>query len=68
MNPTIGVEPVSDEMKTKIKFIDKDRRRIEIIQGGLEVVYPLNAIPDPVYEAMADAVNKSSECVQCLSN
>ena len=65
--PIIGVEPVSEEQKTRIKFIDKDRRRIEIIQGGLEVVYPLNAIPDSVYEAMADAVNRSSESPETLN-
>ena len=58
---------MSDEGISKIKFIDKDRRRIEIILGGLSVNFPLNAIPDPVYEAMADAVNKSSEAPETLS-
>ena len=52
---------------SKIKFIDKDRRRIEIILGGLSVVFPLNAIPDLVYEAMADAVNRSSESPETLN-
>ncbi|MHA1134856.1 MAG: hypothetical protein ACTSSE_00050 [Candidatus Thorarchaeota archaeon] len=58
---------MSDEGISKIKFIDKDRRRIEIILGGLSVVFPLNAIPDLVYEAMADAVNRSSESPETLS-
>jgi len=58
---------LSDEGISKIKFIDKDRRRIEIILGGLSVVFPLNAIPDLVYEAMADAVNRSSESPETLS-
>ena len=58
---------LSDEGVSKIKFIDKDRRRIEIILGGLSVVFPLNAIPDNVYEAMADAVNRSSESPETLN-
>jgi len=58
---------LSDEGISKIKFIDKDRRRIEIILGGLSVEFPLNAIPDLVYEAMADAVNKSTETPETLT-
>lgn len=58
---------MSEEGVSKIKFIDKDRRRIEIILGGLSVVFPLNAIPDNVYEAMADAVNRSSESPETLN-
>jgi len=58
---------LSDEGVSKIKFIDKDRRRIEIILGGLSVVFPLNAIPDLVYEAMADVVSRSSEAPETLS-
>ncbi|MCK5265451.1 MAG: hypothetical protein KAR03_07575, partial [Candidatus Thorarchaeota archaeon] len=58
---------MSDEGTSRIKFIDKDRRRIEIILGGLSVVFPLNAIPDPVYEAMADAVNRSAESPETLN-
>ena len=58
---------MSDEGISKIKFIDKDRRRIEIILGGLSVEFPLNAIPDLVYEAMADAVNKSTEAPETLT-
>ena len=56
-----------DEGTSRIKFIDKDRRRIEIILGGLSVEFPLNAIPDPVYEAMADAVNRSAELPETLN-
>ncbi|TFG96502.1 hypothetical protein E4H12_10930 [Candidatus Thorarchaeota archaeon] len=58
---------MSDERISKIKFIDKDRRRIEVILGGLSVEFPLNAIPDLVYEAMADAVNRSTESPDTLN-
>ncbi len=58
---------MSDEGTSRIKFIDKDRRRIEIILGGLSVEFPLNAIPDPVYEAMADAVNRSAEAPETMN-
>ena len=58
---------MSEEGTSKIKFIDKDRRRIEITLGGVSVVFPLNAIPDNVYEAMADAVNKSPESPEILN-
>jgi hypothetical protein len=59
--------PLSDEGISKIKFIDKDRRRIEIILGGLSVEFPLNAIPDIVYEAMADAFNRTTESTETLN-
>lgn len=58
---------MSEEGISKIKFIDKDRRRIEIILGGLSVEFPLNAIPDSVYEAMADAVNRSTKAPETLN-
>ncbi|MGY5878674.1 MAG: hypothetical protein RTV31_00430 [Candidatus Thorarchaeota archaeon] len=58
---------MSDEEISKIKFIDKDRRRIEINLGGLSVVFPLNAIPDVVYEAIANAVNKSSSSSETIN-
>lgn len=59
--------PLSDEGISKIKFIDKDRRRIEIILGGISVEFPLNAIPDIVYEAMADAFNRTAESPETLN-
>ena len=58
---------MTDEGISKIKFIDKDRRRIEIILGGLSVEFPLNAIPDLIYEAMADAVNRSTKSSETLN-
>jgi len=58
---------LSDEGISKIKFIDKDRRRIEINLGGLAVVFPLNAIPDAVYEAIANAVNRSSSSSETIN-
>ena len=59
--------PLPEEGISKIKFIDKDRRRIEIILGGLSVEFPLNAIPDIVYEAMADAFNRTTESPETLN-
>ncbi|TFG31580.1 hypothetical protein EU528_05835 [Candidatus Thorarchaeota archaeon] len=58
---------MSDEGTSKIKFIDKDRRRIELNLGGLSVGFPLNAIPDAVYEAIANAVNKSSSSSETIN-
>lgn len=42
-----------------IKFIDRKLRRIDFDIGGLTVSFPLNAIPDQVYEAMASIVHRS---------
>ena len=58
---------MSDEGTSKLKFIDKDRRRIDINLGGLSVVFPLNAIPDIVYEAIANAVNKSASSFETIN-
>ncbi len=58
---------MSDEITSRIKFIDKDRRRIDLNLGGLAVVFPLNAIPDIVYEAIANAVNRSTESLDNLN-
>jgi hypothetical protein len=67
LKPPSEMPPLSDEGISKIKFIDKDRRRIEIILGGLSVEFPLNAIPDIVYEAMADAFNRTTESTETLN-
>ncbi len=67
IHATAELPLLSDEGTSRIKFIDKDRRRIEIILGGLSVEFPLNAIPDPVYEAMADAVNRSAEAPETMN-
>jgi hypothetical protein len=50
-----------------IKFIDRELRRIDFNIGGLTVSFPLNAIPDQVYEAMANAVNRSVDSPETLN-
>jgi hypothetical protein len=43
-------------------FVDRERRRIEITYPDqISVCYPLNAIPDSIYEAMAAAADGSSD-------
>ncbi|MFW9844950.1 MAG: hypothetical protein ACFFEV_10270, partial [Candidatus Thorarchaeota archaeon] len=58
---------MSDEGPSTIKFIDKDRRRIDINLGGLSVSFPLNPIPDVLYEAIANVVNKSSTAPETVN-
>lgn len=36
-------------------FVDRERRRAEVTTDQVVVSYPLNAIPDPLYEPMASA-------------
>ncbi len=52
---------MSGQGTSGIKFIDREIRRIDFNIGGLTVSFPLNAIPDQVYDAMANAVNKSAD-------
>ncbi len=47
------------KVSSGIKFIDRELRRIDFDIGGLTVSFPLNAIPDEVYEAMAGAIHRS---------
>ena len=54
---------MSDETPSSIKFIDRELRRIEIDLSGLNISFPLNAIPDSIYEA-ADA---GVELIVCLT-
>ena len=42
------------EQSRSIRFIDKDNRRIELTSGSIIISYPLNAIPDPIFLAMAE--------------
>lgn len=49
-----------------IRFIDRERRRIETTIGGLTVEFPLNAIPDPIYEAMASAADSAKDSQERL--
>ncbi|TFG13846.1 pyridoxamine 5'-phosphate oxidase family protein [Candidatus Thorarchaeota archaeon] len=47
-----------------IKFIDRDSRRIEFDYGGFQLNYPLNAIPESLYNALATLVDGSEEPMQ----
>ncbi len=47
---------MSEEKPSSIRFIDRELRRIEIDISGLNISFPLNAIPDPVYEAIVNTV------------
>ncbi len=45
------------EQVARIHFIDKERRRIELSMNGVLSIYPLNTIPDDLYEIMVAAVD-----------
>jgi hypothetical protein len=45
---------VSDDKLSAIKFIDRELRRIEVDISGLNISFPLNAIPDQIYEAIVN--------------
>ncbi|MFW9794116.1 MAG: hypothetical protein ACFFEE_07440 [Candidatus Thorarchaeota archaeon] len=47
---------MSDDKPAAIKFIDRELRRIEIDISGLNVSFPLNAIPDMLYEAIVNTL------------
>ena len=42
---------------TKLRFIDRELRRIELDVQGVTQYYPLNPIPDDLYEGMASNVD-----------
>jgi len=43
-------------------FVDRERRRVEVtFPDQITVCYPLNALPDPIYEAMASALDGNTE-------
>ncbi len=39
---------------TSVRFIDRERRMIELIRDKVIMSYPLNAVPDDLYQALAD--------------
>ena len=47
---------MSEEKPSTIKFIDRELRKIDINLNGLEVSFPLNAIPDMVYESIVNTL------------
>lgn len=51
---------MSEQRSSGIKFIDREARKIEFEISGLAIQFPLNPIPDIVYEAMANAVNRTA--------
>ncbi|TFF84686.1 hypothetical protein EU524_00550 [Candidatus Thorarchaeota archaeon] len=51
---------MSDSKPSQIKFIDREARKIELEIGGFSVMFPLNPIPDVMYESMANAVDIDS--------
>lgn len=58
---------MSSKPSSGIKFIDRELRRIDFDIGGLTVSFPLNAIPDEVYEAMAGAIHRTYSAEQNLN-
>jgi hypothetical protein len=47
---------LSQEKPSKIKFIDREMRKIDINLSGLDISFPLNAIPDIIYEAIVNTL------------
>ncbi|TFG13847.1 hypothetical protein EU537_05145 [Candidatus Thorarchaeota archaeon] len=41
---------------TRVRFIDRELRKIEVERGDIVLSYPLNAIPDSLYEKIAGAL------------
>lgn len=48
--------PLSEEKPSRIKFIDRELRKIDINLSGLDVSFPLNAIPDMIYEEIVNTL------------
>ncbi|MFW9801000.1 MAG: hypothetical protein ACFFD9_11230 [Candidatus Thorarchaeota archaeon] len=44
---------MAEDIPSSVKFIDRERRRIELVINDVTLSFPLNAIPDPLYLAMA---------------
>jgi hypothetical protein len=56
------VSTLQDEGRSVTWFVDKERRRIEVtFPNQITICYPLNAIPDSIYEAMATALDGNLE-------
>lgn len=48
-------------MSSTIKFIDRERRRIELESDQIRASYPLNTIPTPLYKALINLVEPNEE-------
>ncbi len=57
--------PMQSE-KTKLRFIDRELRRIELNVQGITQYYPLNPIPDDLYEGMASNVDVEGTSLEKL--
>ncbi|MHA2141401.1 MAG: hypothetical protein ACXADC_18120 [Candidatus Thorarchaeota archaeon] len=55
---------MTEEIPSRVKFIDRARRRIEIEMNDVALQFPLNAVPDPLYLAMVTAFDgdENAEC------
>jgi hypothetical protein len=49
---------MTEDLVSRIRLIDRDERKIEIERGQIVMTYPLNAIPDILYQALADVAEK----------
>lgn len=47
---------MNDTNRSYIKFIDRDLRRIEIADRNLSMLYPLNPIPNELYNALLNLI------------
>ncbi|MHA2085008.1 MAG: hypothetical protein ACXAEB_10875 [Candidatus Thorarchaeota archaeon] len=56
------------ETTSRIRFIDRDKRRIEIETNNIIASYPLNAIPDALYQKIADSLDGPQEPEEKLRN
>ncbi len=52
---------MSGKNNSRIKFIDRDSRRIEINDSNLSMLYPLNPIPSELYNALLNLIEGTNE-------
>ena len=45
---------MAEQRTTFVRFVDRERRIIEITRNKVITSYPLNAVPDDLYQALAD--------------
>ncbi len=48
---------MSETMPSRVKFIDREGRKIEVAMNQITAAFPLNAIPDHLYNEMAGAMD-----------
>lgn len=52
---------MSEEKESRIRFIDTELRRIEMMDGNVIISYPLNVIPDDLFQELLNLVEKKPE-------